>query len=269
MTDRPRRRDVRRLGCRWGRCRWSRCRTGLVTRDRRRGGRRGCGRAERPGSLRGQARVDQEAGHGSVREPRVGGVGPVGEPLATVGAATEQPGRVVAARRAKAEIPPAPGTAIDWRRTRGAAQLRVHERLSEEVGSREIPLGPQIEQLERATRRPTASRERALERLLPQRRASEVTSCVHRLLLLREPAELADGLAHMRYAAQMAAIRPRAPRWVALGPPLAGHGWSGDSASMSSGVGAEAPIPARARSCIASCRGAARTLRVPLLPSNS
>jgi hypothetical protein len=41
----------------------------------------------------------------------------------------------------------------------------------------------------------------------------------------------------------VAAIRPRAPKiGIALGPPLAGHGWLGDSASMSSVVGAAAPI---------------------------
>ena len=40
----------------------------------------------------------------------------------------------------------------------------------------------------------------------------------------------------MRYAA-LTAIRPRAPLGNALGPPLAGHGWRGDSASMSYVVG--------------------------------
>src|SRR5581483_2018033 len=53
-----------------------------------------------------------------------------------------------------------------------------------------------MEQFGRATGGSARSRERALERLLPEGRASEVTCGVHQLLLLREPAELADGLAH-------------------------------------------------------------------------
>jgi hypothetical protein len=45
----------------------------------------------------------------------------------------------------------------------------------------------------------------------------------------REPAELADGLALARYAEMLRRFAP-AIKPIAVGPPLTGHGWSGDSA---------------------------------------
>ena len=91
------------------------------------------------------------------------------------------------------------------------------------------PVAPLVA-LDRGTHRPVPARQRALERFLPRLDPSKVPDGVHNPPLgLAKPAELADGLALARYAALRRRFAP-ATTWIASVPPLAGHGWHGDSA---------------------------------------
>jgi hypothetical protein len=91
------------------------------------------------------------------------------------------------------------------------------------------PVAPLVA-LDRGTHRPVPARQRALERFLPRLDTSKVPDGVHNPPLgLAKPAELADGLALARYAALRRRFAP-ATTWIASVPPLAGHGWHGDSA---------------------------------------
>ena len=67
--------------------------------------------------------------------------------------------------------------------------------------------------------------------ILPRLDPSKVSDGVHNppLRATGKPAELADGLALARYAALRRRFAPATTR-IASGPPLAGHGWHGDSA---------------------------------------
>jgi hypothetical protein len=64
---------------------------------------------------------------------------------------------------------------------RRTTHLREHRRLTEDLYGSQIALGPEMEQLERASGGLASARERALQRHLPQLSASEITSCVHQL----------------------------------------------------------------------------------------
>jgi hypothetical protein len=206
--------------------------------------------------LGGEARVESQVGHRRIGQPCIAHVDLVTRYAVPAGLAAAQEAR----QRRRREQGQGGDTACTRHRhrrapaRRRAPQLGVHERLAEELGPRQIPLGAQMEQLGRAAGGAAAPRERALERLLPQRRAGKVTCCVHQLLLLREPAELADGLAHCATPHWWRRFAP-APRETSgrFGSSVRRPRMVGDSASMSYGVGAEAPIPASSRSCIASC----------------
>jgi hypothetical protein len=84
---------------------------------------------------------------------------------------------------------------------------------------------------DRSTPRRVPARQRALERFLPRLDPSKVSDGLHNppLGATGKPAELADGLALARYAALRRRFAP-ATTWIASVPPLAGHGWHGDSA---------------------------------------